>query len=108
MTGRLAARAAFTIALASHPTARYVAIPAAKKLLAQLAAIAFSSCICVSCQNGQVKHTAVFVAQFCKANVYVSFMRVYAAVFSPSVVSDPGSDFAVKYDIANSFISSGK
>jgi len=108
MTGRLAARAALTIALASQPTARYVAIPAAKKLLAQLAAIAFSSSIRVSSQYGQIKHTAVLIAQFCKANVYVCLMRVYAAVFSPSVVSDPGSDFAVKYDIANSFISSGK
>jgi hypothetical protein len=43
MTGRLAHNAALTIAWASQPTARYVAIPAAKNDLAHDAPTAFSS-----------------------------------------------------------------
>lgn len=77
------------MAVASQPTARYVAIPAARKLLAQLALIAFSWSIFFSSQYGQVEHPAVIIAQFCKANMDMSLMRVYSAVLSPSVICHP-------------------
>jgi hypothetical protein len=94
--------------LASQPTARYVAIPAARKLRAQLAAIAFSSSIFVSCQYGQIEHAAIVIAQFCKANVDVFFVWVYSFVFSPSVITDPGCNSLIEDNVRNSLISSGK
>ena len=87
MTGRLAARAALTIAGASQPTARYVAIPAARNDLAHDAAIAFSCAIDrFSRQDGYAKHTVVVVAQFCKADMDMFFVRVNSFVRSPRII----------------------